>query len=47
MIKAGRESIKNERIDFLNKASETTANKEYSTEGEKARNDGLRKELEL
>lgn len=47
MTKAGRESIKNERIDFLNKASETTANKEYSTEGEKARNDGLRKELEL
>lgn len=47
MTKAGRDSIKNERIDFLNKASETTANKEYSTEGEKARNDGLRKELEL
>ena len=47
MTKAGRDSIKNERIDFLNKASETTANKEYSTEGEKARSDGLRKELEL
>ena len=47
MTAAGRESIKKEKLDFIDEASKTTQLKEYSTEDEKARASVLKHQLEL
>jgi hypothetical protein len=47
MTATGREAIKKEKTDFINKASKTTQIKEFSPEDEKARSSVLKHQLEL